>query len=98
VSIFLSEGVWVTVQEMEGPRAPQPFPLVSGFSKGMQYRVLGIHSASETSEAYFILCNDRDEVWFISNRHFRVAHGPTYRRPAVEGLAIPVEIEDFSLR
>lgn len=26
---------------------------------------------SETSDAYFILSNDRDEVWFICNRHLR---------------------------
>lgn len=48
-----------------------PLPLKSGFSTGCAYRVLGIHAPSETGEAYFILSNDRDEVWFVSNRHFR---------------------------
>ena len=35
------------------------------------YGFMGVHSPSETGEAYFILSNDRDEVWFIANRHFR---------------------------
>ena len=26
----------------------------------------------ETSDAYFILSNDRDELWFTCNRHARV--------------------------
>ncbi len=69
--ITLCPGLYVTVQEVEGARAPQPRPLASGFSTGTAYRVLGLHSPSETSEAYFILSNDRDEVWFVSNRHFR---------------------------
>ena len=56
---------------MDGPRAPQPRPLDSGFSVGTAYRVLGLHAPSETGEAYFVLSNDRDEVWFVSNRHFR---------------------------
>ncbi len=69
--ITLCPGLYVTVQEMPGERAPQPRPLASGFSLGTAYRVLGLHSPSETSEAYFILSNDRNEVWFVSNRHFR---------------------------
>ena len=48
-----------------------PRPLDSGFSTASAYRVLGLHAPSETGEAYFILSNDRDEVWFVSNRHFR---------------------------
>ncbi len=72
--ICLHPDLFVTVEQLEGDRAPQPRPLQSGFSKGTAYRVLGLHSPSETSEAYFILANDRDEVWFVSNRHFR-AHG-----------------------
>lgn len=27
---------------------------------------------SESSDAYLILANDRDEMWFICNRHVRV--------------------------
>jgi hypothetical protein len=66
--------LYVLVQEMAGERAPQPRPLQSGFSVGVAYRILGLSTASETSEAYLVLANDRDELWFISNRHFRV-HG-----------------------
>ena len=67
----------VRVVPLDGPRAPHPLPLDSGFSTGRTYRVLGIYNPSETSEAYFMLANDRDEIWFISNRHLRYAglHG-----------------------
>jgi len=71
----------VVVQESERPNAPNPKPLSSGFSPDKAYRVLGLHCPSETSEAYFILCNDRNEVWFISNQHFRVDEGEKYSKP-----------------
>ncbi len=63
----------VRVVAYESPRAPHPLPLESGFSLERSYRVLGIYNPSETSEAYFMLPNDRDELWFISNRHLRFA-------------------------
>ena len=69
--LSFTDCLFVTVKEMGGDRAPRPLPLQSGFSDNVAYRVLGVHSPSETGEAYFILSNDRDEVWFISNRHLR---------------------------
>jgi hypothetical protein len=81
--------LYVRIQPLDGPRAPQPHPLASGFSTGVAYRVLGLYSPSETSEAYAILSNDRDEMWFISNRHLRthaVLSGATaFRLPIVSG-------------
>lgn len=68
--IHLERGIYIYVEQMES--GPTPRPLESGFSRGVAYRVLGVETFSETSEAYFILANDRDETWFISNRHFRV--------------------------
>ena len=65
--------MFVRVEELEGPRAPVPRPLQSGFSLGRAYRVLGVYNPSETSDAYFILANDRDELWFICQRHLRFA-------------------------
>ena len=50
---------------------PKPFPLQCGFSMGIAYRALGLYNPSETSDAYFVLSNDRDEIWFICNRHVR---------------------------
>ena len=38
----------------------------------MAYRTLGCFNPSETADAYYVLANDRDEVWFICNRHVRV--------------------------
>ncbi len=67
--IFLEPGLYLRVEEMEG--GPKPLPLNSGFSMRRAYRALGLYSPSETSEAYFVLSNDRNEVWFICNRHFR---------------------------
>lgn len=68
--ISLEPGLYLRVQELPG-RA-YPLPLQSGFSVDVAYRAIGIYSPSETSECYFILSNDRDETWFISNRHLRV--------------------------
>lgn len=82
MSVYLQSELWVVVQQSERPNAPFPRPLSSGFSLGRAYRVLGLHCPSETSEAYFILCNDRNEVWFISNQHFRVDRGEAYSRAA----------------
>jgi hypothetical protein len=88
--ICLHPDLFVVVEQLDGERAPQPRPLASGFSKGIAYRVLGLHSPSETSEAYFILANDRDEVWFVSNRHFRahaIVPGATaLRMPATQAV------------
>ncbi len=78
MSVSLLEEIWVVVEQSERPNAPRPMPLASGFSIGTRYKVLGLHCPSETSEAYFILCNDRNEMWFVSNQHFRVAGGERY--------------------
>ena len=69
--IQFETGMYVVIQQLEGSRAPRPMPLENGFSIGVAYRVLGLHSPSETSECYLVLANDRDEFWFISNRHCR---------------------------
>jgi hypothetical protein len=68
--IHIEPGLYLRVEQL--PQRPHPLPLESGFSTGVAYRALGVHSPSETSECYFILANDRDETWFVSNRHFRV--------------------------
>lgn len=91
MSICLQEDLWVTVEQLQGARAPQPLPLESGFSPQSRYKVLGVHCPSETSEAYFVLCNDRDEVWFISNRHFRVSGGERFRSSRVAPDALGVK-------
>lgn len=67
--IVLEQGLYLRVEEMAN--GPKPLPLQSGFSALRAYRALGLYSPSETSDAYFVLSNDRDEVWFICNRHFR---------------------------
>lgn len=68
--IYLEPGVYVRIEQLEG-RA-HPLPLQNGFTEGVAYRALGLFNASETSECYYILGNDRDETWFISNRHLRI--------------------------
>lgn len=68
--ICVEPGLYVRVEQFPG--RPHPLPLASGFAQRVAYRVLGLYSPSETSECYFVVVNDRDETWFISNRHFRV--------------------------
>lgn len=68
--LTLETGLYLRVQEL--PDGPSPQPLRSGFSSGVAYRALGMFNPSETSDAYFIFSNDRDEIWFICNRHLRL--------------------------
>lgn len=73
MSAFLYPGLRVRIEQMDN--GPRPLPIDSGFSfggSGKVYPVLGLYTPSETAEAWFILANDRDEIWFISNRHLRV--------------------------
>lgn len=65
----LEPGLYVRIEELDN--GPKPFPLDSGFSQSHAYRALGLYNPSETSDAYFVLSNDRDEIWFICNRHVR---------------------------
>ncbi len=90
--ISIVDALFVVVKEMAGDRAPRPLPLSSGFSEHVAYRVLGVHSPSETGEGYFILSNDRDEVWFISNRHFRTWE----LRPSTNALRLPLSLATAS--
>ena len=69
---LLERGLYVRVQELVN--GPKLMPSQSGFSTGRAYRALGLYNPSETSDAYFVLSNDRDEIWFICNRHLRT-HG-----------------------
>lgn len=67
--IDYERGIYVTMEEL--PNGPRPFPLRSGFSKGVAYRVLGIYNPSESGECWLILSNDADQMWYISQRHVR---------------------------
>ena len=83
--IWFDQGLYLRVEELEN--GPRPLPLRSGFSREIAYRALGVFNPSESSDAYYILSNDRDEIWFICNRHLRtVALLPDttdFRRPIV---------------
>lgn len=70
MSIFYEPNLYIRIVEFEN--GPAPLPLENGFRTDRAYRVLGIYTASESGEAYIILPNDREEMWFISNRHIRV--------------------------
>nr|WP_318381825.1 hypothetical protein [uncultured Enterobacter sp.] len=68
--LWLEQGLYLRIQELDN--GPRPLPLQSGFNMETAYRVLGCFNPSETSDAYYIMANDRDEIWFICNRHVRV--------------------------
>lgn len=78
MSIYIKPDVHVTIHQLETENAPRPLPLASGFSEDKSYQVLGVHTPSESAEAWLILRNDRDEMWFISNRHCRVVDAPLH--------------------
>lgn len=65
----------------------------------MAYRILGIHSPSETGEAYLIVSNDRDEIWFVSNRHFRTLDlrpDTAALRLSLSGSALPADASQLA--
>jgi len=67
--LWLEQGLYLRIEELA--HGPRPLPLSSGFTSQTAYRALGCFNPSETSDAYYILSNDRDEIWFICNRHLR---------------------------
>jgi hypothetical protein len=69
MSLSVEPGLYLRIEELKN--GPLPLPLANGFSLDTAYRALGIYNPSETSDAYFIFANDRDEIWFICNRHLR---------------------------
>ncbi|MEE3649413.1 MULTISPECIES: hypothetical protein [unclassified Brenneria] len=81
--LWFEEGLYLRIKQLEN--GPSPLPLNSGFNCETAYRAIGVFNPSETSDAYYIFSNDRDEIWFICNRHLRtVAISPKpadFRRP-----------------
>lgn len=86
--IYVQDGLFVRIQQLETPLAPNPKPLAHGFNNDTAYRVLGCFSLAESADAFFILSNDRDEIWFISNRHLRTCdlapESAVFRKPLAE--------------
>jgi hypothetical protein len=84
--LWLEPGHYVHIEELAS--GPHPLPLKSGFNRQTAYRVLGMFNPSETAEAYLVLCNDFDQMWFISNRHVRLcdmdAHRHGLRTPLID--------------
>lgn len=65
-------GMWVECVPVTTWNAPNPRPgHESGVYPGQRYEVLGCSNQSETGEAYFLICNGRNEPWFMPTRHFR---------------------------
>jgi hypothetical protein len=73
MSVYIKSGVKVKINQIKTQNAPRPLPLESNFSTDKEYEVIGLHCPSETSEAYCILVNDLNQIWFISNRHLIVS-------------------------
>ena len=82
--LTLENALYVRIEEL--PNGPKPLPLHSGFNTHTAYRALGMFNPSETSDAYFILSNDRDETWFICNRHVRTVA----LAPQVQAFRVPL--------
>ena len=98
--LWLEQGLYLKVKEMEN--GPRPLPLQSGFNSETAYRVLGCYNPSETSDAYYILSNDRDEIWFICNRHLRTVclsgESVEFRRPLVSEQQLLGKMTDADIR
>lgn len=82
--IDFERGLYVRIVQRQA--GPQPLPLDQGFCAENAYRVLGIYNPSETGECWLILTNDRDEMWYISQRHVR-----TWRlQPEISQFRLPL--------
>lgn len=75
MSLWAKEGLRVRIEEVQGDRSPVPKPLSSGFNQISTYEVLAIDNPSETADCYFMLENDRHELWWICQKHLRLV-GP----------------------
>lgn len=82
--LWLEQGLYVKIVEMDN--GPRPLPLHSGFNSETCYRALGCFNPSESSDAWYILSNDRDEIWFISNRHLRTV----FLKPELREFRLPL--------
>lgn len=71
MALYLLPGLKVKIQTYVGVQPLVPIPSMSGFTEGKVYEVLGAVEHSADGELWFILANDRDEIWRISNRHCR---------------------------
>ena len=88
--IYFQPGLYVRIEQLETELAPAPKPLQHGFNTETAYLVLGAFSLSESGEAYLVLSNDANEMWFISNRHLR-----TYDlRPDSTSFRFPLHLRD----
>ena len=65
----LEPRLYVLIEEHDS--GLRPFPLSRDFATGQAYRALDFCKPSETSDAYFVLSKDQDEIWFTCNRHVR---------------------------
>ena len=83
--LTLDTNLFLRINQLDN--GPRPLPLESGFTLNTSYRALGMFNPSETSDAYFILSNDRDEIWFICNRHLRTVAA----LPASHEFRLPLE-------
>ncbi|WP_133623570.1 hypothetical protein [Erwinia sp. LJJL01] len=98
--IWLEQGLYLRVKELEN--GPRPLPLLSGFSMDTAYRALGCYNPSETSDAYYLLSNNRDEIWFICNRHLRTVclerDATAFRIPLTSGQQLLGEAADIRIQ
>jgi hypothetical protein len=70
MSLYLEPDLFIRIKQLSG--GPVPLPMSNGFREDVPYRVRGGFTMSESSEMYFLLANDRDEPWWIANRHCRI--------------------------
>lgn len=66
--------IWVKPVTYVGRDLPKgATPSDAGLRRKLEYRILDIHDNGDIeSEAYFSVVNEKGELYFISNRHFRI--------------------------
>lgn len=68
---YVVSGLRVRIKTLVGATAPRPLPADSGFTEGAGYPLLGVIEHGPDGELWFIVPNDQNMIYRISNRHCR---------------------------
>lgn len=83
------EGIYVSPHTYIGrDKPPPPTPEDAGLKKGHSYKVMHVSDYCPECEAYFLVMNEKKQVWFVSTRYFTVDTEKTFTKLIYKGEKI----------
>ena len=64
---YFETGLYIRTAKLDD--GAKPFSLTCGFLADGAYRALSLYNPARTSDTYFVLSNNLDEIWSIGNEH-----------------------------